>query len=97
MLLKYLTIMVISFKTWDQSPPLAADTKEIMHNKYTYILDNSLDVDMFSMQVLIIGYDISQGVEVITRLIDRYVWNMVKLACIPATEQVHRWMRLTDM
>lgn len=67
-----------------------------MHNKYTYILDNSLDIDMFSMQVLIIGYDICQGVEVIARL-NWYVWNTVKLACIPATEQVHRWIHLTDM
>lgn len=51
---------------------------------------------MFSMQVLIIGYDIPQGVEVITGL-DRYVWNVVKVTCVPATEQAYRRMCLTDV
>ena len=63
---------------------------------HTYTLDNSLNIDMFSMQILIIGYDVSQCVEVITGL-DWYVRNAVKYTCIPATEQAHGGMCLTDM
>lgn len=52
---------------------------------HTYSLNNSLNVDMFPVQVLIIGYDISQCIEVIT-FFDGYVWDIVKLAHVASIE-----------
>ena len=63
---------------------------------FTYTFDYGLNVDVLSVQALIIGYDVSQGIEIIAGLYG-YVWNIVKLSRVPTTEQARRRMRLTNM